>query len=96
MADKWDNEREVLRVVKTKISGCFGSVDFEFAMHQLDKNRAKELRAFALTNKITPDEVAKIANDFLVEKGCTTKHIINQISEVKKFFGKLDRNSAIT
>jgi hypothetical protein len=89
MAKQWDNHKEVLETIQNQIGGCFGSSDFEFAVHPSDEDRAKDLRAYALTNKISLNEVVGIAKDFLLKKRCTAEHIDNQMPDVKKFFGKM-------
>ncbi|OAQ43519.1 hypothetical protein A5893_17180 [Pedobacter psychrophilus] len=85
-----DNEHgknnDNLKIAKSKIRGCFGSEDGEFAGHPADESRAKELRKLAVLNHISLTEMEDIALEYLHEKKYTEKHITEQMKDITKFF----------
>lgn len=74
--------------IRTRIGGCFGTVDGIFAGHSSDEGRAKELRKLAHSSKLTLQEVREIALAYLFGKGYIPEHISEQMDKVTKFFAK--------
>lgn len=74
--------------ILTKDRGCFGDQDGIFAGHQLDEDRAKELRKFALSKNVSLDDMKNAALTYMTAREHSQGHINEQMLEIGKFFGK--------
>lgn len=79
---------DTLEVLRTRISGCFGTADGIFAGHSNDEDRAKELLKMALDNKITIREIREITLGYLHSQSYIGDHIKEQLEKVTQMFGE--------
>lgn len=75
---------------RDKIPGAFGAVDYKFAIHPLDAERAIELLKDCFQKNVPMKELLVAVEDFLRKGGAGSEHIKEQRKEVKaKFSGWL-------
>lgn len=67
----------------TRISGCFGVVDKEFALHASDTLRAAEMLKAACEENVGWSDYANEIENWLKAQGCEKKHIEKQMERVK-------------
>lgn len=72
------------------LKGSFGSVDYQFAKHPLDKDRARKAISEAIENGVEFKEFIKVARTFLKDKDCSPKHIQKEIKKVKELKSYFD------
>lgn len=68
-----------------QISGCFGEVDREFAVHGLDEERAFELLKLLRERRTSWDEAKERFREFLKEDGCSQDHIDRQMKRIRRY-----------
>ena len=68
---------------KHKIPGSFGSVDKKFAGHANDSERAAELLEAANKADVGLNEYLTEIEKWLKSKGCSAKHIQQEMKKVK-------------
>ncbi len=76
-----------VKELHSKISGCFGCVDYKFSCNPNDQERAKELRRFLKTMVYDQDDIELLFYGYLAKNKCQPDHIEDQMKEVRKYFG---------
>ena len=74
---------------KKLVPNCFGCVDGVFAMHQIEKNYARELRKECKKNNIALEEIFNECECYLQSQNATPEHIGKQMKEIRKYFSSL-------
>ena len=69
---------------KSKIEGCFGSIDLEFSIHPNDSIRARKLLGTVVENGVKWKEFRAEIKKFLKSKGCSPNHISKQMKKISK------------
>ena len=70
-----------------EMAGCFGDVDYLFAVHPLDQRRA-----LAVLNKLAANGDQWVGaraafQEFLTRKGCGAAHVAEQLETMDRHFG---------
>lgn len=76
-----------LNEINKKVRACFGIVDLKFALHQIEKNKAKELKRFVKSAMLNIQDVTQLAYGFLASKKCSQEHIDKEMGKWNKYFG---------
>ena len=66
------------------IPQAFGSVDFKYAHHHLDRIGAAHLLAAALSDNVTYESYLQNIEDWLAANGCSRAHIQDEMSRVDR------------
>lgn len=72
-----------------KISGCFGFVDKQFALHHSDGKHAAQLLAAANAENVGFNEFCQEIENWLVNQGCNKEHIdqeMERVRDIKSYF----------
>lgn len=69
---------------KTKLPGCFGTVDLKFALHPLDEERAKQMMKLAFKSGASIDDILSAIAGYLDSKGAKRRHIEEQLEYAKQ------------
>lgn len=64
------------------ISGCFGSVDMLFALHDSDRQRAQEVLRLAMQEGVYFHDYIETFKAHMRSRGCPEQHIANQIVNI--------------
>lgn len=79
---------DIIKKIRQRIRGCFGSADGKFAEHQGDNDRAIELRNFAAESKISLEDVQDIVSGHLLRNEFPAEQIRDQFKIASDFFGE--------
>jgi len=69
---------------KSRIPGCFGKVDYKFAVHPIDENRAFDLLNMLRKESVSWEEFESEVRSFLIKGNCHEAHISDQIESVER------------
>lgn len=75
----------ILDTIRSKIETCFGESDGNFALHQLDEERAKELILEAKANNVNEVEFLEISSYYMLKK-YPTEHFKTQLETISNLF----------
>ncbi len=70
----------------THIPGCFGVLDRRFAYHEVEKERAAELRDMVQVKRIPLEQVLQEFQWWLHMQTSNAQHIASQMQEIEHFF----------
>ena len=73
-------ENELIQRIPT----MFGDIDFLFAIHPLNKERAINILNYSFYNHVTKERFIELCKQYLAVKGCTDIHVNEQIEKINQ------------